>query len=223
MDATSPFPFSSPLDMYAHSLSSPEFLGSALNQSLYDISVLDRSLARRYASLVKLGYFDPAADQPYRQYTWSNVATQKATSLALQAAEEGLVLLKNNGVLPLPKAKTATKVAMIGPMANATTQMQGNYAGVAPFLHSPLYAAQQAGFSVLYALGADVDSEDTSGFEAAVAAARDADVVVYVGGIDVSIEAEGMVSYSPCFCWRRVVLLWLLVSRKYKCLRRRGR
>lgn len=166
----------------------PTYLGSAYNQSLYNISTLDRSLTRRYASLVRLGYFDPASIQPYRQLEWSDVSTPSAEQLALQAAEDGIVLLKNDGILPLPS--NITNVALIGPWANATTQMQGNYYGQAPYLHSPLIAAQNAGFHVTYVQGADIDSTNTTEFTAAIAAAKKADVIIYIGGIDNSIEAE---------------------------------
>lgn len=169
----------------------PDFLGQAFDQGLYNISVLDRSLIRRYASLVRLGYFDPASIQPYRQLAFVNVSTTAAQVLALQAAEEGIVLLKNDGTLPLSSVKGV--LALIGPWAAATTQMQGSYSGVAPYLHSPLYAAQQAGFSVAYAQGADINSDNTTGFAAALAIAKVADAIVYLGGIDNSVEAEAMV------------------------------
>ncbi|PMD13033.1 glycoside hydrolase family 3 protein [Hyaloscypha hepaticicola] len=167
----------------------PDFLSQAYDQGLYNISVLDRSLIRRYASLVRLGYFDPPSIQPYRQLAFTNVSTTSAQALALQAAEEGIVLLKNDGTLPL---SVKGVLALIGPWAAATTQMQGNYAGVAPYLHSSLYAAQQAGFSVAYAQGADINSDNTTGFAAALAIAKEADAIVYLGGIDDSIEAESM-------------------------------
>jgi beta-D-xylosidase 4 len=168
-----------------------EFLGSAYDQGLYTISTLDRSLARRYASLVKLGYFDSPADQPYRQLSFSNVSMKSSQTLALRAAEEGIVLLKNDGTLPL--GNDVQTVALIGPLANATEQMQGNYFGVAPYLHSPLFAAQEAGFKVSYVQGTNV-SNGTSGIVEAMEAAKMADVVIYVGGIDITVEAESMVN-----------------------------
>ncbi|QSZ31219.1 hypothetical protein DSL72_000782 [Monilinia vaccinii-corymbosi] len=166
----------------------PTYLGSAYNQSLYNISTLDRSLIRRYASLVRLGYFDPASVQPYRQLSWSDVSSPVAQKLALQSAEDGIVLLKNDGFLPL--SSNITNLALIGPWVNATTQMQGNYYGQAPYLRSPLVAAQNAGFNVTYVQGADIDSTSTAGFTAAITAAEKADVVIYIGGIDDSIEDE---------------------------------
>ena len=135
-------------------------------------------------------YFDPPESQPYRQLGWSDVNTPEAQQLARTAAVEGMVLLKNDGTLPL--AKTVRKIAMIGPWANATMAMQGNYFGNAPFLISPLQGAQEAGFEVEYAQGTSITTNDTSGFAAAVAAAKGADLVIFAGGIDETVEAEGM-------------------------------
>ncbi|KAF8507443.1 glycoside hydrolase family 3 protein [Gautieria morchelliformis] len=164
-------------------------LPAALNQSLVTVADLQKALTRQYASLVRLGYFDSAASQPYRQLDFSNVNTAEAQQLAYQAAIEGIVLLKNDGTLPLKN--NIKKLAIIGPWGNATTQMQGNYQGIAPFLVSPLQAAQTAGFRVTFELGTGISGTSTSGFAAAVAAAKAADAVIYAGGIDNSIEAEG--------------------------------
>jgi len=190
-----------------------EFLQSAYDQNLYNISTLDRSLIRRYAALVKLGYFDSAANQPFRQLSFSNVSTSDSQALALRAAEEGIVLLKNDGLLPI---STATKmVALIGPLANATMQMQGNYQGVAPYLHSPLEAANAAGFQVTYVQGTDV-SNGTSGVPDAMAAAKMADIVIYVGGIDITVEAESLDRYDISWPMNQLSLISQLsaVSKK---------
>jgi beta-D-xylosidase 4 len=165
-------------------------LGLALNQSLIVEADIVQALVRRYGSLVRLGYFDSPDIQPYRQLNWDNVNTPAAQQLAYTAAIEGITLLKNDGTLPL--RSSITSVALIGPWANATTQMQSNYNGVAPFLISPLEAFQTAGFKVTFESGTAIDTTDTSGFSAALAAAKAADLVVYIGGIDDSIEAEGM-------------------------------
>jgi len=147
-------------------------------------------LIRRYASLVKLGYFDPPAVQPYRQITFAEVSTLSSQELALQAAEEGLVLLKNDGSFPL--SSDIKTVALIGPLANATYQMQGNYEGVAPYLHSPYEAATQI-WTATYTEGVAINNTDLSGIPAALTAASVADAIIYVGGIDNSIESEGHV------------------------------
>ncbi|KAJ7729691.1 glycoside hydrolase family 3 protein [Mycena maculata] len=165
-------------------------LGAALNMSLTNVSTIAAALTRQYTSLVRLGYFDPPASQPYRQLDWSDVDTPSAQNLAYQIAVEGVVLLKNDGTLPL--AKSVKKLALIGPWANATTQMQGNYFGIAPFLISPFAAAQTAGFSATLTEGTAINTTSTSGFAAAIAAAQAADAIIYAGGIDDSIEAEAM-------------------------------
>ncbi|KAJ7614642.1 glycoside hydrolase family 3 protein [Mycena polygramma] len=164
-------------------------LGAALSQSLVNASDIATAQTRLYTSLVRLGYFDPAASQPYRQLGWTDVNTPDAQSLAHQIAVESIVLLKNDGTLPL--STSIKKLAFIGPWADATTQMQGNYQGIAPFLVSPFAAAQTAGFQATLTQGTAINSGDTSGFAAAVAAAQAADAIVFAGGIDDSIESEG--------------------------------
>lgn len=105
---------------------------AAYARGLLKESTIDQALRRQYQGLITAGYFDPAAEVPYRSLSWSDVNTPHAQSLALQAAQEGIVLLKNEGFLPTTIRKHQT-VAMIGFWANATTQMQGDYAGPAPY------------------------------------------------------------------------------------------
>lgn len=165
-----------------------DHMPDAIDQGLVEEADLDRALGRLYASLISLGYFDDSADQPYRQLTYDAVNTEDARSLAYTAAVEGTVLVKNDGTLPLEKNSV---VGLIGPLANATTEMQGNYQGVAPFLYSPLFGAQLQDFTVNYAEGTKVDTDDEGGFDEAVKVAEEADVVVFVGGISGEIEGEG--------------------------------
>ncbi|KAI0476416.1 glycoside hydrolase superfamily [Xylariaceae sp. FL0804] len=175
----------------------PQNLPAAYAAGLFNDTALDRTLIRRYASLVRLGFFDPAAGQAYRQLGWEDVATPAAKALALRAAQEGIVLLKNNktaanatAALPLPSS--VKTVAVVGPLATATTQMQGNYYGTAESLTDVVAAFEAAGYAVNTTAGCTVSGSSTSGFAAAVDLARAADATVYVGGIDTSVEAEGM-------------------------------
>ncbi|KAL2060348.1 hypothetical protein VTL71DRAFT_9743, partial [Oculimacula yallundae] len=171
----------------------PAFLGAAISKGFTNDSTMDIALVRRYTSLVLLGYFDSPADQPYRQLRFTDVSTASAQALALQAAEEGIVLLKNDGTLPLSTA--VKKLALIGPLANSTLQMQGLYKGVAPYLRSPLYAAEKAGYEVTYVSGTDI-ANGTSGYADALEAAKNADAVIYLGGIDDTIEKETLDRYQ---------------------------
>ncbi|CAI4211083.1 unnamed protein product [Parascedosporium putredinis] len=143
----------------------PRNLGQAFNQGLFDIETLDESIARRFAAMVRLGYFDPKDKVPYRQIGWSDVATPEARALALRAATEGLVLLKNNGALPIEKPGGAIKTVAVD-------------------------GFKDAGYTVSTGRGCDVGCGNAGQFNEALNAARQADVVIFVGGLDVSIEAE---------------------------------
>lgn len=163
----------------------------AYAEGLIDQTTLDQALIRQYSSLVRLGYFDGSLVS-YRNLTDADVNTPYAQTLARQAAAEGIVLLKNEGILPLA-VNNKTSIALIGDWANATSQMQGNYFGVAPYLHSPLYAAQQLGYQVNYAQGPGGQGDPTTNSWLPVwTAAEQSDIIIYIGGIDISVEAEGM-------------------------------
>lgn len=165
-------------------------LPGALEKGLIDDATLDQALVRQYSSLVRLGYFDPPEDQPYRALDFSAVSTEESQQLALRAAAEGLVLLKNDAVLPLDfSGKT---LALIGNWADATNLMQGNYAGKAPFLTSPLAAARKLGITVNYAPGVGgFPDPTTNNWDAVRSAAESSDIIVIVDGINNEVESEG--------------------------------
>nr|pir xylan 1,4-beta-xylosidase (EC 3.2.1.37) - Talaromyces emersonii [Rasamsonia emersonii]AAL32053.2 beta-xylosidase [Rasamsonia emersonii] len=163
-----------------------------LNESFYERYVsrgdIEKSLTRLYANLVRLGYFD-GNNSVYRNLNWNDVVTTDAWNISYEAAVEGITLLKNDGTLPL--SKKVRSIALIGPWANATVQMQGNYYGTPPYLISPLEAAKASGFTVNYAFGTNISTDSTQWFAEAISAAKKSDVIIYAGGIDNTIEAEG--------------------------------
>lgn len=161
---------------------------------------------------MKVGYFDPPSEVSYRSIGWNAVNTPPAQQLALQSASNGIVLLKNDGLLPLKLSDYST-VAMIGMWANATTQMLGGYAGNPPYIHSPLYAATQLGVNVIYADGPIAQNDTTGNWtEPAMAAAEQADLILYFGGIDLSVEAEAMDRYTISWSPSQVALIEQLSS-----------
>ncbi|KAJ5682998.1 exo-1-4-beta-xylosidase xlnD [Penicillium macrosclerotiorum] len=164
-----------------------------LNESFFQGEIsrteIERGVIRLYSNLVRLGYFD-GNDSQYRDLTWSDVLVTDAWNISYEAAVEGIVLLKNDGTLPL--SKKLNKVALVGPWANATEQMQGNYYGAAPYLTSPWTALKESGLTVNYALGTNISSDSTELFSDAISAAKKSDVIIFAGGIDNTIEAEGM-------------------------------
>ncbi|KAF2252937.1 glycoside hydrolase family 3 protein [Trematosphaeria pertusa] len=169
----------------------PDHLPAAFAQGLVNESIIDQALIRQYSSLVRLGWFDPPENQPYRQLDFSAVATNASQALAYKAAVEGIVLLKNDGVLPL-SLDSSTSLGLFGDWANATENLLGNYYGVPTYLHSPLWAAQQLNIAIQYAQGPGGQGDPTTGSWLSIWPAADAsDVIVYVGGVDNSVEEEG--------------------------------
>ena len=80
-------------------------------------------------------------------------------------------------------------MALIGTWANATTVMQGNYAGVAPFLDGPLLVAQRTpGINAIY--GGSGGDPTTDGWTQALRAAQRADIVIFAGGTTESTASE---------------------------------
>ncbi len=117
---------------------------SALDNKTIVEADVDRALERTFNVLVRLGYFDPPEQQRYRQLNKTDVDTTESRQLTLEAAQQSIVLLKNtNKALPLDVNQLQNKrIALIGPTANATGLMQGNYHGIAPYLISPVEGFQ---------------------------------------------------------------------------------
>jgi beta-D-xylosidase 4 len=113
-------------------------LPDAFTRGLTNETVLDQALIRQYSSLVRVGWFDAATDQPYRQLGWNAVATNESQQLARRAATEGIVLLKNDGLLPLT-LDSSTSIGLFGDWANATTQLLGNYGKYTKLLSAMTY------------------------------------------------------------------------------------
>jgi len=88
---------------------------------------LDRSLRRLLIARFELGDFDPDSMNPWTALPESTIASPEHKQLALDMARKSIVLLKNNGVLPL--ATETTNVVVMGPNANDSVMMWGNYAG----------------------------------------------------------------------------------------------
>jgi beta-D-xylosidase 4 len=119
-----------------------QYTQDALNNQTIVEADVDQALHRTFSVLIRLGWFDPPELQVYRQLTKDDVDTPYARQLALQSAQESIVLLKNNNsALPLHiEQLTNKKIVLIGPTANATILMQGDYYGQAPFLIDPVTA-----------------------------------------------------------------------------------
>ena len=102
-------------------------LVNAVKQGLVTEADLDDSLRRLFLTRFRLGMFDPANDVPWAQIPYSVNQSDEHDQLARKAAQASIVLLKNNGILPLNKS--LKKIAVIGPTADEVMSLLGNYYG----------------------------------------------------------------------------------------------
>ena len=102
----------------------------AVKQGLLHEADINYAVSNNFATLMRLGFFDgDPRKQPYGNLGPKGVCTPENQELAREAARQGIVLLKNiPGSLPL-NAQAITSLAVIGPNANATRVMIGNYEG----------------------------------------------------------------------------------------------
>ncbi|MEA3181808.1 MAG: beta-glucosidase [Gammaproteobacteria bacterium] len=134
-------------------------LSEAVRQHVIPESELDKSLQRLFTARMRLGLFDPPDQVPFSSIPIAENHSPAHRELALRAARESIVLLANDGLLPL--GKQAGRIAVIGPSATSLIALEGNYKGTptAPVL--PLDGVETAFGSdrVVYAQGAPFVSE----------------------------------------------------------------
>ena len=165
----------------------------AISKGLLNEFDVNNALANTITVQMRLGMFDgePSA-QPYGHLGPRDVCTPAHQELALEAARQGIVLLKNRkSSLPLSTRRHRT-VAVIGPNSDATVTMIGNYAGIPCGYTTPLQGIGRYAKTIHQAGCAGVACNGNQQFGAAEAAARRADATVLVMGLDQSIEAEAL-------------------------------
>jgi beta-glucosidase len=100
----------------------------AVKQGYLKESEIDTALVRLFTARMKLGMFDPPEMVPYSKIDEKLLDSAQHRALALKLGNESMVLLKNDGVLPL-KTK-GIKIAVVGPLADQTRVLLGNYNGI---------------------------------------------------------------------------------------------
>jgi beta-glucosidase-like glycosyl hydrolase len=177
-----------------------------------DEAFVDRAVLRALSQKEELGLLDPGAfeDEPP---TDIDLDSPRQQELARRLADESVVLLSNDGVLPLNRWQPApARIAVVGPNAHRAEALMGCYSFANHVLaHHPefpvgfaiptVFEALSAAFgetgparpALVFAEGCTVEGEDTSGFAEAVAAARGADVVVVVVGDQAGLFGRGTV------------------------------
>nr|WP_258375415.1 glycoside hydrolase family 3 N-terminal domain-containing protein [Curtobacterium sp. MCSS17_008] len=171
-----------------------------------DEALVDRAVLRVLRQKERLGLLEPDVfeDEPP---TGVDLDSPEHRELARRLAAESLVLLSNDGVLPLDGPSLQGPIAVIGPNAHRAEALQGCYSfanhvlathpglplGFAiPTVLEALQDSLGTG-AVRYARGADVEGDDRSGFAEAVAAAQDASVAVVVVGDQAGLFGRGTV------------------------------
>jgi beta-glucosidase len=99
----------------------------AYKQGLLKESEIDTALIRLYTARMKLGMFNPPEMVPYSKIDEKELESAEHRALAHTLAIESMVLLKNDGTLPLKEG--AIKIAVVGPLADQTKYLLGNYNG----------------------------------------------------------------------------------------------
>ncbi|WP_292033382.1 MULTISPECIES: glycoside hydrolase family 3 N-terminal domain-containing protein [unclassified Brevundimonas] len=105
----------------------PETTVWAVEQGLLTEAELDRALVRLFTARYRLGTMDLAASGPHARIGSGDFDTPEHRALALETARKSLVLLKNDGLLPL--AQAPRRIAVIGPNADTVDALVGNYNG----------------------------------------------------------------------------------------------
>lgn len=174
-----------------------QFLLSACRKGLVSEEDIDQAVFHVMMTRMRLGMFDQSTE--YDSIDYSENDTDAHHETARKAAEESIVLLKNNGLLPLKKERIRS-VAVIGPNADSREILKGNYNGTASVSCTILEGIQKelAGCArVYYSEGCDLVRDQVEPLAApddriceAVAAARRSDVVILCLGLNATLEGE---------------------------------
>ena len=167
------------------------YLTGSVEQGLIEESTIDRAVKRLFTTRMRLGMFDPDDLNPYAQIPYEVNDSESHRQLAIQTAQESMVLLKNADHT-LPLSLELQRVAVIGPNADSQKVLLGNYHGTPSHSVTPLEGIRAAlpDAEVTYAQGCGVLGNDTSGFDEAVALAQNAEVAILVLGLSQVIEGE---------------------------------
>ena len=134
----------------------PEYasLTKAVHDGLVSETEIDKSVKRLFTARFELGQFDPAAKVAYARIPFAEDDSVAHRKLARIAAEKAMVLLKNDGILPLKKdVKT---IAVIGPNAASLAAIEGNYNAIPSHPILPLDGMEarfRGRIKILYAQG----------------------------------------------------------------------
>ncbi len=133
----------------------------AVKQGLLSEADINVALKRLFTARMRLGMFDPPSMVPYAQTPDSEIDSAAHRELALKTAQESMVLLKNDGVLPF--SANVKKILVVGPLAESVEVLHGNYAGTASHAVTALEGIRKqfSGAHVTYVAGTNFLRQET--------------------------------------------------------------
>lgn len=163
-------------------------LPEAVGRGLISEEEIDESLTRLLTIRFRLGAFDPAELDPYATIPYTALESESHKAHALKMAHESMVLLKNNGLLPLPN--NLRRIAVLGPNADAPDVQLGNYNGFPTEIVTPLMGIRaKTGAEIVYLRASDYTTPEADP-DAIARATEGVDLVIFVGGISPRLEGE---------------------------------
>lgn len=167
---------------------------SALEMGLIEESDIRRACVNAMRTRIRLGMFDEETE--YDSIPYEVVACKEHKAVSLEAAQKSMVMLKNNGVLPL--SQSVKTIAVIGPNSDSKIALEGNYNGTSDRYTTFLTGIQDRfDGRVLFSEGCHLYKDRCSNLaqandrlSEAVAAVKHADVAILCLGLDSTIEGE---------------------------------
>lgn len=166
-------------------------LPQAVKEGLITEEEIDEQLAILLRTRFKLGLFDPKGSNPYDNISVDVINSDEHRALAREVAQKGIVMLKNNGALPLKN--DLSRYFVTGPNATSADVLLGNYYGVNPKLVTVLEGVAGAihpGSQLQYRMGALLDRESLNPQDWATPNAGTSDATIAVLGISSLLEGE---------------------------------
>ncbi|HYC71430.1 MAG TPA: glycoside hydrolase family 3 N-terminal domain-containing protein [Opitutaceae bacterium] len=163
----------------------------AVREKLITEAEIDVAVRRLLRTKFRLGLFDPADQVPWSGTSTAVIDCAEHRALARRAAVESIVLLKNNGVLPLRRDHESLLVA--GPTAASLTVLLGNYFGISSRLVTFVEGITERvseGCRIAYRTGSPIFSAMAPGVNYTYGTAAENEVTVAILGLDPSLEGE---------------------------------
>lgn len=184
-----------------------EWLSESHRRGLITEETVTEAVEKLFTARYRLGMFDD--DCEYDAIPYDILECEKHRELNLRMAHQSIVLLKNDGILPLKTDATNTQaikvIAVIGPNADDKAVLLGNYNGTpsryTTFLRGIQNAADENKIRVIYARGCDINDDTVKSWaeqpeREAVIAVQKADIAIVCMGLNPTMEGEEGDAYN---------------------------